>query len=465
VVAQLQSPKYSGLSWHGAVKSSAAIQGLITSGGVGGALLGATIVFRVADALGRRRELLIGSWLYVFGAALEFLSGGVGGLFQTSEAFGLALLVAGRIVYGVGCGFVMHAAPAYIGEMSPAAIRGTLVSLKEAAIVLGISLGYGVGYAYRDVVGGWRYVFGWSAPLALVLFRGALRLPPSARWLALRGRAADARKSLAFVYPSDADALNAAVAELGDAATPRGPSPSLWKRQYRRALTAGLGVVLLQQFTGQPSVLYYATSIFDDAGVGTIASVFVGVFKLLATLVAVATVDERGRRSLLFAGISAMTVALFGLAAAFYDFDGGGGWTVQKVSVIGLVFVYIAAYQLSFGPIAWLLISEVFPLEVRGQAVALAVQANFASNLLVAFLFPVARDGLSDLLGDAWGMSALFATFGAVAVYALYFVHRHVPETKGMSLEAIERFLAGEESAASMRSPLISSGAGDVEDA
>ena len=134
--------------------------------------------------------------------------------------------------------------------------------------------------------------------------------------------------------------------------------------------------------------MYYAGAIFDAAGVGAVASVAVGVFKLVATLGAVATVDKHGRRKLLFIGIGLMVIALLGLAIAFHGFDGeGSGFTPRKVGIIGLIFLYIAAYQISFGPIAWLLISELFPLEVRGQAVALAVQANFASNMLVALLF------------------------------------------------------------------------------
>ena len=136
VLTQLQSAEYSGVSWSGAVAGSSFLQGLITSGGVAGALIGAAIVFRVADAIGRRRELILAALLYLAGAVLEVASG-----FGTTEATGLALLLLGRLVYGAACGFAMHGAPAYIAEMSPASIRGTLVSLKEAAIVLGICLG------------------------------------------------------------------------------------------------------------------------------------------------------------------------------------------------------------------------------------------------------------------------------------------------------------------------------------
>lgn len=308
VLTQLQSRQYSGVSWHGTIAGSSFLQGLITSGGVAGALLGASVVFRIADTIGRRRELIVAALLYIAGAALEVASGSFG----TSEASGLALLLLGRLVYGAACGFAMHGAPAYIAEMSPASIRGMLISLKEAAIVLGICLGYGIGYAYSDTEGGWRWAFGWTVPVSVLLCIGAKSLPPSARWLALRGKQVEAVASLSFVYPHDVDARDAAVQELAIALQLRrnAPPPRLCDRRYRPALTAGIGVVLLQQFTGQPSVLYYAGTIFDAAGVGTAASVLVGLFKLIATLCAVVTVDNYGRRSLLFIGIGAMVVRL-----------------------------------------------------------------------------------------------------------------------------------------------------------
>ena len=465
VLTQLQSAKFSGVSWYDLVARSSALQGLVTSGGVGGAFVGASVVFKVADDLGRRRELLLGAALYVLGAACEFLGGGVGP-YESGAGDGLFLLVLGRFVYGVGCGFVMHGAPSYIAEMSPAAIRGTLVSLKEAAIVVGICLGYGLGFALRETPGGWRYTYAASIPLALLLYWGAYCLPPSARWLSLKGDAAGARASLTFVYPNDDALLEAAVAELDDGGggggdDARGEPRSLLDAKYRRALTAGLGVVLLQQLTGQPSVLYYASTIFDAAGIGTVATVFVGVFKLFATLFAVVTVDRRGRRELLFVGVGSMFLALAALALAFYDFDPSGGFSAQKGAIVGLIFVYIAGYQVGFGPIAWLLISEVFPLEVRGQAVALAVQANFASNMLVSFLFPVAQTGLKALLGSTWYLTVLFGIFAVLDLYALHFINRNVPETKGMTLEEIERFLAGSKpnsrgaDLSSVESPLI----------
>ncbi|KAJ8601604.1 hypothetical protein CTAYLR_008467 [Chrysophaeum taylorii] len=365
VLPQLES-KRSGVKWHDLIKHSAVLQGIVTSGGVAGALVGALIVFRVADVLGRRRELLIG------------VRGG------TSAALGLSLLLLGRVVYGVGCGFVMHGAPAYIAEMSPPSVRGMLVSLKEAMIVVGISVGYGIGYGMSSIPHGWQITYGASIPIALVVFFGVL----------------------GFVY---GDNFGEALHELEDVQIDT--TKSLADPEYRAALRAGLGVVLLQQFTGQPSVLYYATSIFESAGIGAIATVFVGVFKLAATLIAVFAVDSRGRRFLLLTGISVMLVALLGLAGSFADFHSSGGFDAAKAAIIIFIF-----------------------------AVALAVQTNFASNLVVTFLFPVAESVFKTLVGHL-NLCVLFGIFAIVDVYSLYFVYKYVPETKGLSLEQIEVLL------------------------
>jgi len=470
VITQLMDEKRSGVSWSGAVKNSSILQGVITSGGVAGAFVGALIVFRVADAVGRRKEMVLGSYLYLVGGSLEMISGGVGQ--GTTIGVGLAALLLGRFAYGVGCGFVMHGAPSYIAEMAPPSIRGTLVSLKEAAIVVGIAVGYGVGYGLSRTKHGWQLAYGLSLPLSLILWAGCtLVLPPSARWLALRGEPVKAQRSLRFVY-SDERAIQAAAAELNDAlsdeTTPDEEStvgstvgslpgldddtadPSLWEPRYRRPLVAGLGVVLLQQFTGQPSVLYYASSIFDEAGIGAIATVFVGLFKLVATLGAVVTVDRRGRRRLLFEGTAVILVSLVGLAVAFATLSSSNA--AGQGLVVALVFLYISGYQFGFGPCAWLLISEIFPLKVRGQAVALAVQANFAANLFVSLLFPVALGLLRSLAGTKAALAALFGLFAVLAAYSLTFIHRFVPETKGLTLEQIEQYWSSSSSSSSSSS-------------
>ena len=222
----------------------------------------------------------------------------------------------------------------------------------------------------------------------------------------------------------------------------------------RRALIAGLGLVLLQQVTGQPSVLYYQESIFRDAGFGSLAayaSVIVGGAKLLATMFTVLRVDHYGRRPLLFAGISLMLVSLITLSIAFYtrdsttsssseDGNADASSDLASILIVIALMVYVCGYQIGFGPIAWLMISEVFPLRTRGTALSIAVTVNFGFNLLVTFTLPSIQQAF-DGFAPGRGMSYLFALYAAFCVASIAFTHACVPETKGKTLEEIEREL------------------------
>ncbi|MFS7903375.1 putative major facilitator, sugar transporter, major facilitator superfamily [Helianthus anomalus] len=428
----LQSPELSGTTWF---NLSAVQLGLVVSGSLYGALFGSILVYPIADFLGRRRELLVAALLYFLGGSIM------------SYAPDLNILLIGRVLYGLGIGLAMHGAPLYIAETCPSQIRGTLISLKELFIVLGILLGYFVGSFQIDAVGGWRYMFGFSAPVALLMGLGVWGLPPSPRWLLLRavqgkaslqeykekaivalsklrGRPAgdkvsekqieDTLVSLKSAYGSDQE--EGSVFEVFQ-------GPSL------KAFVIGGGLVLFQQITGQPSVLYYAGQILQTAGFSAAAdatrvSVVIGVFKLLMTSVAILKVDDLGRKPLLIGGISGITVSLL-LLSAYYKFLGG-----FPLVAVGALLLYVGCYQISFGPISWLMVSEIFPLRTRGKGISLAVLTNFGSNALVTFAF----SPLKELLGA----ENLFLLFGAIAFLSLAFVLLYVPETKGLSLEEIE---------------------------
>lgn len=477
VITQLESSAYSGVSWYETVDDSSLLQGTITSIGMLGAMLGSMTCFAVADDLGRRRSLLLASLLFMLGSVTEAISGDS----SWDATTGISVLITGRLVYGYGCGFAMHGAPAYIGEMAPASIRGLLVSLKEAFIVLGMVLGYTIGYLYSETESGWRSTYLWACPIAVVMMCGMAYLPYSARWLALKGRINEARHSLKFVIPNLPESEVDAIREVAQKAA-ESQSNTSWTADWNRlsapsvmpALVAGVGLVFLQQVTGQPSVLYYADSIFTDVGLSTIASIAVSVFKLVATLFATFTVDNYGRKLLLYIGCSLMLIALLVLGTAFlfpytsadecyaytteatcssacawssscdddcisagYDDDnctccGTDGIDTQKAVILTALFVYIGGYQVGFGPISWLLISEIFPLEVRGKAVSIAVVTNFFWNTVMTFFFPVEIEII--------GSSATFYIYALILVGGIYFIFYRVPETKGLSLEEIEDF-------------------------
>lgn len=481
VVTQLKSSVYSGVLWSEAVSGSSFLQGIITSISMLGAMLGSATCFAIADIIGRRRSLLLASCLYCTGSILEFLSG----TSSWHADIGITVLIIGRLVYGYGCGFAMHGAPAYIGEMAPSEIRGLLVSLKEAFIVLGMVFGYVVGYFYQYEVGGWRWTYGISSIFALVMLAGIYYIPPSARWLALKGRINETKQALRFVTPNISDAeIDAVIDGARKAAqmqSDTGSGASDWKRLTAPtvwpALVAGVGLVFLQQVTGQPSVLFYADSIFADVGLSMVASIGVSVFKLIATLFATFTVDNYGRKLLLYIGCSLMLGALLMLGTAFmFDYTsasecntyidintcpsnscawnsvdcgtsdctaagfsnedcqccGVSGINAQKAVILTALFVYIGGYQVGFGPISWLIISEIFPLEVRGKAVSIAVVTNFFWNTIMSFFFPVELEFI--------GPAATFYIYAVVLAWGIYFIFYKVPETKGLSLEEIEDF-------------------------
>ncbi|CAN6564568.1 unnamed protein product [Malus baccata var. baccata] len=412
----IESATLSGVSWYNL--SSVEI-GLITSGSLYGALIGSLLAFYVADFLGRRRELILAALLYLLGGLV------------TALAPDLPVMA-------------MHAAPMYIAETAPSAIRGRLISLKEFFIVLGMVAGYGVGSLLVDTVAGWRYMYGISAPLAIIMGIGMWWLPASPRWILLRaiqGRGNMVELKVTAISclcrlrgsaigdsaPAQVDEILAELAYVGE--EKEATLGEMFHGKCLKALVIGVGLVLFQQITGQPSVLYYAASIFQSAGFSeasdaTRVSILLGVFKLIMTGAAVLVVDRLGRRPLLLGGVTGMVISLFLLGSYYLFFD-----DAPAAAVVALL-LYVGCYQISFGPIGWLMISEVFPLRLRGRGLSIAVLVNFAANALVTFAF----SPLKALLGAG----ILFYAFGVIAVASLFFIFFIVPETKGLTLEEIE---------------------------
>ncbi|KAJ0021734.1 hypothetical protein Pint_32748 [Pistacia integerrima] len=426
----LQSAELSGTTWF---NLSAVQLGLVVSGSLYGALFGSILVYPISDFLGRRRELITAAVLYVLGALI------------TAYAPGLGVLLAGRLLYGLGIGLAMHGAPLYIAETCPSQIRGTLISLKELFIVLGILLGYFVGSFEINAVGGWRYMYGLSAPIALLMGLGMWSLPPSPRWLLLRAfqgkgslqeykeKAMVALSKLRGRPPGDKiserqieDTLLSVKSAYSDES--EGSLLEVFQGPALKAFIIGGGLVLFQQITGQPSVLYYAGPILQSAGFSAAAdatrvSVVIGLFKLLMTSVAVFKVDDLGRRPLLIGG------AFLGSAFCILQ----STWRSPPCCCCcsaSLCWLLPGKNYISFGPISWLMVSEIFPLRTRGKGISLAVLTNFGSNAIVTFAF----SPLKELLGAG----NLFLLFGAIALLSVLFIVLIVPETKGLSLEEIE---------------------------
>jgi sugar porter (SP) family MFS transporter len=400
---------------------STALQSIVVSAVLVGAILGAAAAGKLADRYGRRRTLIA--------AAAVFFVGSLG----TALAANTAWLIGGRVIIGVAIGFASSIAPLYIAEIAPPERRGSLVSLNQLAITIGILGSYAVDRAFADVDNGWRYMFALGVIPALVLGIGMLFVPESPRWLVRRGRFEQARHVLVRVVGRGRADQELADLQASVAGGERGSLRELLVPWLRPALIIGIGLMFFQQFTGINTVIYYAPTIFemagfDSAGAAISATVIIGVVNVVFTIVSLWLIDRVGRKPLLYVGLSGMSLSLVVLGVAFAEQAALGG--SLRVVAVGSLVAYVAAFAVSLGPIAWLVMSEIYPLNVRGTAVGLATLSNWAFNFIVAVTFLLLIDGV--------GRSGAFWLYAGVGVLGLVFTRLYVPETKGVTLEDIE---------------------------
>jgi sugar porter (SP) family MFS transporter len=404
---------------------SANMQGVATSAVLVGATLGAAFAGSLSDRFGRKWVIVVVALLFVVGAL------------GSAAAPTLTVLLAARAVVGVAIGVASMLTPLYLAEMAPKERRGAIVSLNQFCITFGILVSYLVDYALTGVKGDWRWMLGAGAVPGLVLFLGMLVLPESPRWLAGKGRVDEARLALRRMRAGD---VEAELSELQqDTLKNKGGTPwsAFLNRAARRPLIIGVSLAVFQQVTGINTVIYYAPSIFQSAGmsstsVSILATAGVGLVNVIMTVVAMNLLDRAGRRALLLWGLGGMIAMLVVLALAFTI---GTKGAVAFITVAA-VAVYVGFFAIGLGPVFWLLISEIFPLAVRGRGMSIATVANWGSNFVVTLVFP----GVVAALGTA----AAFAIFAVLSVGAFIYTYLQVPETNGKSLEEIEAQLDGE---------------------
>jgi sugar porter (SP) family MFS transporter len=395
-------------------------EGLVVSAVTAGALVSAMVAGVLADRSGRRFTNIAAGLVFAVASLL------------CSVANSVSTLIAGRFLVGCGIGLTSVGGPMYIAEASPARIRGTFVSLFQLAVTVGILLAY-IAAALLAPSAAWRWMLGLAAFPGLLLAVGMFFMPESPRWLVKQGQRENARAVLAQIDPHGNPDAALAQLEHDLAAEGQGTWVELLRRTLRPALIVGIGLAVFQQVTGINAVIYYAPQIFRAAGftsdlTSLAATTGIGTINVLATFIAIWLVDRAGRKPLLIAGVLGMVTTLAVLGLAFRDAGSGTTGSLALITVVCLA-VYIVFFAFSLGPIVWLMISEIYPLRNRAQAMAVSTAANWGANFLVSLTFPILTTRL--------GSSHTFFIYAALGVVTLIFVIARVPETKGKTLEEI----------------------------
>jgi len=393
-----------------------------------GCAIGAASAGVFSDWLGRKKVL-------IFSAILFFISAMGTAFPKTITAF-----IVFRIIGGLGVGAASISSPMYIAEISPARIRGRMVSVNQFAIVTGFLVVYFVNYfialqgdqVWNEQVG-WRWMFGSEAIPAVLLLALLFFVPESPRWLSKQGRGEEALMILSRV--DGAEYAKTELLEIKDAiAHESGSLKQLLQPGMKIVLVMGIVLAVLQQVTGINVFLYFGTEIFKKMGSGTNAAllqtVIVGAVNMTFTIIAIWTVDKLGRKPLMLIGSAGMGISLLAMGLAAY---------FQRTELWMLLFIlsYIACFALSVGPVTWVILSEIFPSRIRGRAMAIATVCLWVANYIVSQTFPMMDE--NQWLLARFHHAFPFWIYGAFSVILLGFVWRFVPETKGKTLEEIEK--------------------------
>lgn len=403
---------------HGATISSALI----------GCIIGGVLSGYISSKFGRKNSLIAAAILFflsALGSAYpEFL------FFTTGEPTIALLLTFNlyRIIGGIGVGLASAVVPVYIGEIAPANIRGRLVSFNQFAIIFGMLVVYFVNWGISNGQTlewineiGWRYMFASEAIPALIFGVLLFLVPETPRYLALNNQDHKALTILTKI-----NGANAAKTILSEIKQTVNVSTGKIFSYGKKIIVVGIMLSIFQQFVGINVVLYYAPRIFESMGAAKDASmlqtIVMGLVNVIFTVIAILTVDKLGRKPLLITGSIGMAIGMFGVAGMAFS-NVIGLWTLI------FIIIFTASFMMSWGPICWVLISEIFPNKIRGQAVAIAVAAQWAANYFISSTYPSMMEFSSGLT---------YGFYGIMSIISAIFVWKMVPETKGKSLEEME---------------------------
>ncbi|RPK09412.1 sugar porter family MFS transporter [Priestia endophytica] len=414
------------MSEKGQLDLNSVTQGLVTSALLFGAAFGAIFGGRLSDHHGRRTNIL-------YLAVLFFIS-----TLGCTFAPNATVMIISRFVLGLAVGGASVTVPAYLAEVSPSERRGRIVTQNELMIVTGQLLAFTFNAILGTTLGHnpevWRYMLPIAAVPAVILFFGMLKVPESPRWLVSKGRSQEAltvlekmrekkraKEEVLEIETAFKQEENMKKATLKDLSVP-------W---IRRLIFIGIGIGVVQQITGVNSIMYYGTEILKDSGFGTeaalVGNIANGVISVLATFVGIWLLGKVGRRPMLITGLIGTTSALLLIGILSLMLEGS---PALPYVVLTLTVTFLAFQQGAVSPVTWLMLSEIFPLRMRGMGMGITVFFLWIANFLVGLTFPI--------LLAAIGLSTTFFVFVVLGIAAITFVKKALPETKGLTLEQIE---------------------------
>jgi len=403
-------------SFQLSIADQAMVVSIILVGGLIGSLGGGPI----ADKIGRKRAIAVTSVLFIIGAAT----------IAFSESY--TMLLWGRFISGLGVGIISVASPIYLAEASPAHCRGAFVSCYQLALTLGILTSYCVNYFFSHSAD-WRWMFAIGIFPALFQIFALFFVPETPAWLFKNGFDEEGKTTLERCRKDKEWTHQIKAMKSSASHHKHGNWKALLSHQLRFVMIVGLCLSIFQQITGISTIIFYAPKIFQTAGITSVtgailATLGVGIVNVIATFFSTSILDKVGRRVLLLVGIGGMVLflSIFSLAN-FIRFERMD--LIAFVSLIG----YIAFFAIGPGPVTWVVLSEIFPLKVRGKAVTVAIFGNWVFNYLISLTF-------LDFIGKI-GPGGTFLIYALIGLIAFWFVCRFVPETKGKSLEEIESLL------------------------
>jgi SP family xylose:H+ symportor-like MFS transporter len=368
--------------------------------------------------------------------AILFILNSVGTALPNS----FTMFVVFRIVGGIGVGIASMVVPMYIAEIAPPKRRGALVGNYQLAIVIGIVVVYFVNYfialqgdAHWNLNIGWRWMFGSEIIPSILYLVFIFLIPESPRWLLQKGKSEQAVAVLEKINAAEDVAQVQSEIQNSLEQEDKGQWNNLVNPIYKKALFVGIGLSILQQLTGINAILYYAPEIFKSLGSSTDASLLetsiLGVVNLIFTLLAIKWVDKMGRKPLLYIGSAGMTISLAAVGVFIYN-EAVGNY------VLPFLILFMASFSISWGPIVWVLLSEIFPNKIRSLALAISVFIQWVANFVVTQVFPSLIE--NQWLKDNFNGAFPFYLFSVICLFSLFFVWKKVPETKNKSLEQMD---------------------------